>query len=374
MMERIECLVVGGGAVGLGIGRALAVAGRQVIVLEANPWLGNETSSRNNEVIHAGFLYQPGSLRARLFPRAREALYAYCAAHGVDAVNTGKLIFAVCDEDLDDLETLRRYADEAGIDGVEMIGANAVRALEPELRCIAALHSSRSGMIDSHGLLLAYRGEIEDNGGAIAVNSRARGGRVSGAGFEVDVEIDGEIGGDEVYTLACDVLVNAAGLGAQTFAHGLDGFDRDRVPDLYLGKGCFFSLTGRAPFSRPISPVGNTLEMGATFTIDLAGRAKFGPDLELIESKDYSVDPARRTHFAAAIRRYWPGLDESRLQPDYAGIRPMLRPERNIQLDDWVVDGPQQHGHAGLVHLFGISTPGLTGSLALGEYVRSLVE
>ena len=217
--------------------------------------------------------------------------------------------------------------------------------------------------------MLAYQGEIEARGGAVALNAVARGGGRTAKGYEIEIEI----GGAERYVLSCDILINAAGLGAEAFAAGLDFYPKARVPKVYFGKGTFFSYLGPPPFSRHISPLGATLESGGTYTVDLGGRAKFGPDFELVAEKDYHVDPNRRARFAAAIRRYFPGLEEDRLQPDYAGNRPMLSAHRDVQLDDWMIEGPAAHGFPGLVHLFGISTPGLTSSIVLGDYVRSLL-
>ncbi|MEE2957046.1 MAG: FAD-dependent oxidoreductase [Pseudomonadota bacterium] len=367
--DHIECVVIGAGVVGLGIGRALSVSGYQTLVLEKNPWIGNETSSRNNEIIHAGFLYEPGSLRAKLFPEACEALYEYCKKQGVKTINSGKLVFAVSDDEISILETMKRYAVEGDVKGVEIIGCTAVHKLEPELRCTAALYSKTSGLVDSHGLMVAFLGEMEGSGGMLVLNTTVKGGRIKQNGFEVNVLTEGE----KEFSFSCDVLVNAAGLGAQDFAENLCGFDKNRVPDLFLGKGSYFSFSGNVPFSRHISPVGETQKMGGTLTFDLAGRAKFGPDFELIETENYSVDVSRRKNFVRAIRRYWPALDEQKLRPDYAGIRPMLRPNRDVQHDDWLIDGPNEHGHKGLVHLFGLGSPGLTASLTLGEYICSLV-
>jgi L-2-hydroxyglutarate oxidase LhgO len=275
----------------------------------------------------------------------------------------------VDDDDIALLDRLKDYAEANGVGGVSLIGAKAARALEPELQCHAALFSEKSGIVDGHGLMLAYQGEIEANGGAVALNAVACGGGRTTSGYEVEIEI----GSAERYTLSCDILINAAGLGAEAFATGLDFYPKARVPRVYFGKGSFFSYSGPRPFSRHISPLNSTLEMGGTYTVDLGGRAKFGPDFELVAEKDYNVDPNRRARFAAAIRRYFPGLDENRLQPDYAGNRPMLSAHRDVQLDDWQIDGPAIHGFPGLVHLFGISTPGLTSSIVLGDYVRSLL-
>ena len=257
----------------------------------------------------------------------------------------------------------------AGHDGVSLIDANAARVFEPELHCRAALFSEKSGIVDGHGLMLAYQGEIEANGGAVALNAVVCGGGRTDTGYKIEIEI----GGDERYALSCDILINAAGLWVGAFATGLDFYPKERVPKVYFGKGSFFSYSGPLPFSRHISPLGSTLEMGGTYTVDLGERAKFGPDFELVADKDYSVDPDRRARFAAAIRRYFPGLDEDRLQPDYAGNRPMLSAHRDVQFDDWMIEGPATHGFPGLVHLFGISTPGLTSSIVLGDYVRSLL-
>ena len=369
MREHIECVVIGAGVVGLGVGRALSVSGYQTMVLEKNPWIGNETSSRNNEIIHAGFLYEPGSLRAKLFPEACEALYEYSEKQGVKTINSGKLVFAVSEDEISILENMQRYAVAGKIKGVELISCKAVQKIEPELRCVGALYSKTTGLVDSHGLMVAYLGEMEANGGTLVLNTTVKGGRIKKNGFEVVVLTDGKT----EFLFSCDVLVNAAGLGAQSFAYTLEGFEKNRVPDLYLGKGSYFSFSGNVPFSRHISPVGETQKMGGTLTFDLAGKPKFGPDFELVKTKNYVVDNSRREHFVKAIRRYWPTLDEKKLQPDYAGIRPMLWPSRDVQHDDWLIEGPKEHGHKGLVHLFGVGSPGLTASLTLGEYICSLV-
>ena len=364
MLDRIDCVVVGAGVVGLAVARALALAGREVVVIEANPWIGNETSSRNNEVIHAGFLYPPGSLKARLCRPGSDQLYAYCESAGVAFRRIGKLMPAASEAEID---ALRRFIERGranGVSDLQLLDRAAARDLEPRLECRAALYSPSTGIIDSHGLMLRLEAEAERHDATIALRSKVTAGEITDDGFVLDVE---SLGG-ESYRLGCDVLVNAAGLGARAFAVALAGFPPERVPRLYYAKGCFYALTGPPPFRHLVVPMGKALTDSGGFTLDLAGYGKFGPDrVEWVEDRDYSVAPDRAAAFAGGIRTYYPELDERRIHPSYAGIRPGISP--GDPLGDWVIEGPAQHGIENLVHMFAIESPGLTASLALADYV-----
>ncbi len=364
-MDEIECVVVGAGVVGLAVARALALAGREVIVLEAADAIGTETSSRNSEVIHAGIYYPQGSLMARSCVAGREMLYAYCAEHGVPHRNCGKLIVATDDAEAAALEGIRARAAANGV-ALETLRANQAIAMEPELRCVAALHSPSTGIIDSHAFMLALQGDAEGAGAAFAFLSPVLRGRVEPGGIVLDV------GGAEPTALRCRVLVNAAGLHAPTLARAIAGVAPEAVPREYYAKGNYYTLSGRSPFSRLIYPVPVAGGLGVHLTIDLAGQARFGPDVEWVERIDYGVDPGRAELFYDAVRRYWPGLRDGTLQPGYAGIRPKIVPP-SVAKQDFVVQGEAAHGVRGLVNLFGIESPGLTASLALAEWVREMV-
>ncbi|MGH7042065.1 MAG: NAD(P)/FAD-dependent oxidoreductase [Acetobacteraceae bacterium] len=361
-MESIDCIVVGAGVVGLAVARALAQAGREVIVLEAAEGIGTETSSRNSEVIHAGIYYPAGSFMARFCVAGRRALYAYCLEHGVPHRNCGKLIVATSEDEDGRLAGIKARAEANGVEGMRVLTRAEAVALEPALRCTSALLSSVTGIIDSHGFMLALQGDAEEAGAVCAFLSPVKGGRVRGGGIEVDV------GGADPMTLRCNLLVNAAGLHAPALAGRIGGMPKDRVPTAYYARGNYFTLSGRSPFSRLIYPVPVPGGLGVHLTIDLGGQARFGPDVQWIDRIDYTVDPARADRFYAAVRRYWPGLKDGALQPGYAGIRPKIVPP-NEAAQDFVVQGPLVHGVAGLINLFGIESPGLTAALALADYV-----
>ena len=350
--------------VGLAIARALASSGREVVILEAADAIGTETSSRNSEVIHAGIYYEPGSLKAQLCVEGRERLYAYCDQRGVSYRNCGKLIVAASDAQRDGLERIDQRARAAGVENLRwMSGAEAI-AMEPALSCTHALMSPSTGIIDSHGLMLALQGEAEDHGAMLARCSRVVRGRVIADGFELDVAAGGE-----TIQIACRELVNAAGLGANAIAGALEGLDPAQVPPLYLAKGNYFALAARCPFSRLIYPIPNEAGLGVHLTIDLGGQGRFGPDVEWIDAIDYDVDASRCDGFYEEIRTYWPGLPDGALHASYAGIRPKLVPAGKAAAD-FQIDGPGKHRVAGLVNLFGIESPGLTASLAIGERVK----
>ncbi len=363
MTETVECAVVGAGVVGLAIARALALQGREVVVLEAEDAIGTHTSSRNSEVIHAGIYYPAGSLKARLCVAGKRALYAYCADRGVPYDNCGKLIVACAEDELAGLDRLRRQAAANGVGDLEFLPPRVVQQLEPELRCVGALRSPSTGIIDSHALMLAYQGEAEANGAMIAFQSPVEGGRVTEQGAEI------KVGGAAAMALRCRYLVNSAGLGAPALAASLQDFPPAHVPPGYLCKGNYFTLTGvKSPFRRLIYPAPEQAGLGVHVTLDLAGQARFGPDVEWVDRLDYDVDPGRAQSFYAAIRRYWPGLPDGALAPGYAGVRPKLQ-KKGEPAKDFMIEGPAEHGVPGVVNLFGIESPGLTASLAIAELV-----
>ncbi|MGQ0651038.1 MAG: NAD(P)/FAD-dependent oxidoreductase, partial [Betaproteobacteria bacterium] len=312
-MERLDAVVVGAGVVGLAVARALAMAGREVVILEAEDAIGTHTSSRNSEVIHAGIYYPKGSLKARTCVAGKLRLYEYCKSHGVPYRNCGKLIVATDDRQRAELEAIRAKAHANGVTDVDFITADEARAWEPQLSCVAALHSPSTGIIDSHALMLAYLGDAEAHGAMLALKSPLLGGELTGDGIVLHATD---------MTLKAAVVVNSAGLRAPTVARSIEGFDRKHIPGEFYAKGNYYSLAGRSPFKRLIYPVPEPGGLGVHITLDLAGQARFGPDVEWIEQIGYDVDPRRAERFYAAIRRYWPGLPDGALSPGYAGIRP----------------------------------------------------
>lgn len=361
-MESVDCIVIGAGVVGLAVARGLALAGREVIVLEAAEGIGTETSSRNSEVIHAGIYYPANSFMARFCVAGRHALYAYCREHGVPFSNCGKLIVATSAEEDSKLAGIKARAEVNGVTGMRVLSAAEAVALEPNLLCTSALLSPVTGIIDSHAYMLALQGDAENAGAACVFFSPVIAARAHPGGIEVDV------GGAEPITLRCRLLVNSAGLHAPDVARRIEGMPAERVPRAYYAKGNYFTLTGRSPFTRLIYPVPVPGGLGVHLTIDLGRQARFGPDVEWVPVIDYTVDPARAEKFYAAVRRYWPALKDGALQPGYSGIRPKIVPP-SVAAQDFVIQGPQTHGIAGLINLFGIESPGLTASLALAEFV-----
>jgi L-2-hydroxyglutarate oxidase LhgO len=362
-VDEVEAVVVGAGVIGLAAARALALAGREVIVLERAYTIGFETSSRNSEVIHGGLYYPQGSLKATSCVEGRERLYAYCREHGVPHARLGKLIVATEEAEIPGVQKIEAAAHANGIGNLEWLSASEAMRLEPELRCVVALLSPSTGIIDSHALMLAFQGEAEAAGTAVAFRSPVISGRVLGnSGFELSV------GGDEPTTIRCRMLVNAAGLHAPALASAIAGVPPATIPPAYFCRGVYFTLSGKTPFRHLIYPVPVPGGLGVHITLDLAGQARFGPDVEWIEGVDYSVDPRRGDAFYAAVRRYWPGLKDGALQPGYAGIRPKISgPDEPAA--DFVVQGPAEHGIPGLVNLYGIESPGLTASLPLADAV-----
>jgi L-2-hydroxyglutarate oxidase LhgO len=360
----IDCVVAGAGVVGLAAARALALAGLEVLVLEAAPAIGTGISARNSEVIHAGLYYAPGTWRARLCAPGRRALYAYCESRGVATRACGKLIVATETAEDQRLEEIAALGAANGVEGLRLLSGAEARVLEPELACTAALHSPTTGIVDSRALMLSLLGEAQDHGARLALGARlVRAERLEG-GFEL-------LAGEAATRLACRVLINAAGLGACALARTFVGLDPAHVPPAYLAKGSYFALSGKSPFSRLIYPVPIPGGAGIHLTLDLAGQARFGPDVEPVETEDYRVDPARAAAFAVSVRRYWPGLPEERLHPAYAGIRPKIVPPTQSQ--DFLIHDASLHGVQGLVNLFGIESPGLTSCLSLADEVARRV-
>ena len=367
-MDRIDGIVVGAGVVGLAVARALARAGREVIVLEAEGLIGSHTSSRNSEVIHAGIYYPRGSAKARLCVRGKGLLYAYCAARGVPHRRLGKIIVATESDQVAALDGIAARAAGNGVDDLVALDAAELNRLEPALRGQAGLLSPSTGIIDSHALMLSYRGELEDHGGAVALGTRFLAARPGPAGLEVEAA-----SGGETVRIATGLLVNAAGLFAGEVAAAIEGLPPAHRRQVHYCKGSYFGLAARVPFSRLIYPVPERDGLGVHLTLDMAGQGRFGPDTEWVEGLDYRLDVARGAGFYAAIRRYWPALPDGALTPGYTGIRPKLFPRGGTETD-FLIEGPEAHGVAGLVNLFGIESPGLTASLAIAEEVLALTE
>jgi L-2-hydroxyglutarate oxidase LhgO len=361
MSTDIDCIVVGAGVVGLAIARALALSGREVMVLEAAEGIGTGTSARNSEVIHAGIYYPAGSLKAKLCVQGRHMLYAYCAEKGVAHKKIGKLIVATSQEEIPKLTDILHKARINGVDDMALLTAEQAMALEPALFCTAALLSPSTGIIDSHGLMLAYQGDAENAGAQCVFHTPLESGRVrEGGGFEL------QFGGAEAMSLSCNVLINASGLHAPTLARRIEGIPAASIPNEYLCKGSYFTLQSRAPFTRLIYPTPHHAGLGVHLTLDLGGQAKFGPDTEWIDRVDYDIDPSRCDGFYEAVRSYWPGMQDGSLSPGYTGIRPKVSGPHEPAADFMIV-GQATHGIPGLVNLFGIESPGLTSSLAIAE-------
>ena len=371
MTERIDCVVIGAGVVGLAIGRRMASAGLETIVLEGARTIGTGTSSRNSEVIHAGIYYPQGSLKAKLCVAGRALLYDYCAGHGVDARRCGKLIVATAPEQMPQLDVIVARAAANGVADLRRLAAPEALALEPDLHCVAAVLSPSTGIIDSHGLMLALQGDLENAGGMVAFGSPVESVRCAGGDITVAAA------GAAPLEIGARYVINSAGLHAPRIAARTAGLPPQFVPSARFAKGNYYSLSGRAPFTRLIYPVPEAAGLGVHLTLDLAGQARFGPDVEWLtgddpDAIDYTVDPRRADIFYAEIRRYWPALRDGSLQPAYSGVRPKLQSTGDAA-QDFVIHGPAVHGIEGLVNLFAIESPGLTSSLAIAEHVARLL-
>lgn len=379
-MDRVDGLVIGAGVVGLACARAMAQAGLEVVIVERETAFGTGVSARNSEVIHAGLYHPSGSLKAQTCVRGARLLYGYCVQRGIAHRRCGKLLVATRLADVAALDALRVQATANGARGLRWLTRAQAQAIEPELACVAALSSPDSGIVDSHGLMTALLGDAERAGAVLAVASEVVGAVRDGDAWRVRI---GQRSDDPApraadFDLHTRWIVNAAGLGAQAVAAAIEGFPSAAIPTRHLAKGHYFSLTGRAPFSRLIYPVPTDGGLGVHLTLDLGGHARFGPDVEWLADRphtgelDYAVDASRAEAFARDVRRYWPGLPEGALQPAYSGIRPKLS-GRGEPVADFRIDGPAEHGCAGVVQMFGIESPGLTASLALAEIVEQVV-
>ena len=367
MTEHVDCVVIGAGVVGLAIARELALAGREVIVLEAAEGIGTHTSSRNSEVIHAGLYYPKGSLKARLCVEGKHKLYAYCAERGVPHQRIGKLVVATGESEIPAVRSYVVKAQANGVTDLQWLSENQLRELEPEVRCVAGFLSPSTGVIDSHALMLALQGDAENHGANVVFHSPVESGEARTDGIVLDV------GGAEPLTLLCSTVVNCAGLFAQDVARAIRELPPESVPPQHFAKAHYYTLSGRSPFHRLVYPVATSAFLGVHVTLDLGGQARFGPDVCWIDAVDYSFDHSREPLFYEAIRRYYPGLKDGALQPGYTGIRPKISGPTEPAAD-FMIQGPKEHGVPGLVNLYGIESPGLTASMAIGEYVCTMLK
>jgi L-2-hydroxyglutarate oxidase LhgO len=365
-MDRIDCVVVGAGVVGLAVARELALGGREVLVLEAEGAIGTGISSRNSEVIHAGLYYARGSLKAQLCVQGRELLYDYCERRGIAHRRCGKLLVATSDDQRAQLVAVLQAGQANGVADLRLLSQADARAMEPDLACVGAVYSPSTGIVDSHALMLALQGDLEHAGGIVAFHSTVVNARCDSEAMCVETQ-DGT-------TLRASVMVNCAGLSAPAVAQRINGLSPSHIPRAYFAKGNYFSLAARCPFTRLIYPVPERAGLGVHLTLDMAGQAKFGPDVQWVDTADdLEVDPERGEVFYAQIRKYWPALPDRALVPAYAGIRPKIQAPEQAACD-FLIQGPPVHGVAGLVNLFGIESPGLTSSLAIARHVKALVD
>ncbi len=364
-MEQVDCIVIGAGVVGMACARVLAQSGREVIVIEKESMPGTEISARNSGVIHAGIYYPTASLKAELCLRGKELLYPYCEDHAVPHRKCGKLIVATSTDEEPALERIKLLAHANGVDDLTYLSTEEINEREPDLNITKALFSPSTGIIDVHGLILAFQGDLENYGGMIALNTPVLGGEITDNGIVL------KTGGESPMTLCAKTVINAAGLGATGFTQKINGFPKDLIPQLHYAKGNYFSLSGKSSFKHLIYPLPEAAGLGVHVTLDLEGQVRFGPDVEWTKELEYEVDPARSAPFYEAIRRYWPALEQGALTPDYSGIRPKLQAPGE-GASDFVIQGYDTHGVTGLVNLFGIESPGLTSCMAIAEKVLAI--
>ncbi len=359
-MEKADCIVIGAGVIGLAVARELALSGREVIVLERAGAIGTETSSRNSEVIHAGLYYPHASLKARFCVEGKQRLYAYCAERGIAARPIGKLLVAASEAQVPKLTAIKDNAERNGVHDLRWLSSEQARALEPEVRCTAAVFSPSTGILDTHAFMLALQGDLESAGGVIAFDSAVTSGSVQEGGIVIRIR-ETEV--------QAKLVVNACGLYAPAVAHSIEGLPNYLIPRAYFVKGNYFALKGRSPFKHLVYPMPEAAGIGIHATLDLGGAVRFGPDVEWIESVNYAVDEKRAPLFEKAIKQYWPGLPDNALTPSYSGIRPKIAaPDQPTA--DFMIQGPDEHGVEGLWNLFGIESPGLTSSLAMADYLQ----
>ena len=375
-MEQVDCVVVGAGVVGLAVAREMALQGRETILLERESAFGTISSARNSEVIHAGIYYPKDSLKAKLCVEGNRLLYEYCRSHQVATQPYGKLIVASDETQIDDLQAILYKAQNNGVPEIKMISGDEAKALESNLRCVAAILSSTTGIVDSHGYMLSLLGGFEDAGGMVAYQSPLISAKPIGDNAEGGYQL--EIGGADGMRIKTKLLINCAGMSAPAIAQKIEGLKKDQIPKAYFAKGNYFSLSGKSPFRHLIYPIPEPGGLGVHLTLDMGGQAKFGPDVEWLdidieEQIDYTVNPKRGDDFYEAVRRYWPGLKDKSLQPDYSGIRAKIVPP-NAPAGDFCFNGPQEHGLQGLYNLYGFESPGLTSSLGIAKYLEGLIK
>jgi L-2-hydroxyglutarate oxidase LhgO len=381
-MDQVDVVVVGAGVVGLAVARALALCGREVMLIEKEAAIGQGISSRNSEVVHAGLYYPTGSLKAKLCVRGKEMLYAYCAERGLPIHNCGKLIVATDASQLDKLAQIEAQAAANGVP-VQRLSREEARKLEPSLECIAALHSPTTGIVSSHDVMISLQGDLENAGGMVALATELIHVQFQAQKKHLAPVFIGKFAikngaNEEHIEMRFSQLINAAGLYAPQMAQRIEGLAVQHIPKAYFAKGHYYSLSGKAPFKRLIYPIPEAGGLGVHMTVDLGGQAKFGPDVQWLDDItdpaqiNYSVDSRRTDAFYAQVRKYWPGLQDGQLSPSYSGVRPKISAPHE-EAADFLIQGPTQHGVAGLVNLFGIESPGLTSCMAIGEKVVALL-
>ena len=375
-MEQVDCVVIGAGVVGLAVAREMALQGHETILLEREAAFGTISSARNSEVIHGGIYYPKDSLKAKLCVQGNRLLYEYCRSHQVATAPYGKLIVATDHSQVDDLQAILYKAQNNGVPEIKMIGCAQAIALEPELKCVAAVLSSSTGIVDSHGYMLSLLGGFEDAGGMIAYQSPLISAKPIGNNAQGGFEL--AIGGVDAIQIQTKLLINCAGMSAPAIAQKIEGLKQDQIPKAYFAKGNYFSLSGKSPFSHLIYPIPEPGGLGVHLTLDMGGQAKFGPDVEWLEIDtenqiDYTVDAKRGEGFYAAVRRYWPGLKDGALHPDYSGVRAKIVPH-NAPAGDFCFNGPDQHQLHGLFNLYGFESPGLTSSLAIAKHLQAQIK
>ena len=375
-MEQVDCVVIGAGVVGLAVAREMALQGRETILLERENTFGTISSARNSEVIHAGIYYPKDSLKAELCVQGNRHLYEYCRSHQVATQPYGKLIVASDEQQIDDLQAILYKAQNNGVPEIKFISGDEATQLEPKLNCSAAILSSSTGIVDSHGFMLSLLGGFEDAGGMIAYQSPLISAKPIGSGGEGGFELN--IGGPDGMKLQTQLLINCAGMSAPAVAHRIEGLHPEQIPKAYFAKGNYFSLSGKSPFTHLIYPIPEPGGLGVHLTLDMGGQAKFGPDVEWLDIEneaqiDYTVNPKRGNGFYEAVRRYWPDLKDNALQPDYSGVRAKIVPP-NSPAGDFCFNAPQDHGLQGLYNLYGFESPGLTSSIAIARYLEEKIK
>ena len=375
-MEQVDCVVIGAGVVGLAVAREMALQGRETILLERENAFGTISSARNSEVIHAGIYYPKDSLKAKLCVEGNHLLYEYCRSHQVATQPYGKLIVASDEQQIDDLQAILYKAQNNGVPEIKFISGDEATLLEPKLKCSAAILSSSTGIVDSHGFMLSLLGGFEDAGGMIAYQAPLISAKPIGSDGEGGFELN--IGGPDGMKLQTQLLINCAGMSAPAVAHRIEGLHPEQIPKAYFAKGNYFSLSGKSPFTHLIYPIPEPGGLGVHLTLDMGGQAKFGPDVEWLDIEneaqiDYTVNPKRGDGFYEAVRRYWPDLKDHALQPDYSGVRAKIVPP-NSPAGDFCFNAPQDHGLQGLYNLYGFESPGLTSSIAIARYLEEKIK